>query len=49
VVSKYDWALAVGMGLTSAVAMWYQVRYYKLVDDLLAFLAPIAESEEEEE
>lgn len=37
-MSKYDWALAAGMALTSATALWYQVRYYKLVDDLISAL-----------
>lgn len=31
----YIWVLIAGMVLTSGVALWYQVRYYKLVDDLI--------------
>lgn len=45
-MSKYDWAVAVGMVLTSATAMWYQVRYYKLVDELIAALTAPAEEEQ---
>lgn len=30
-----DYALIAGMICTTAVALWYQVRYYKLVDDLV--------------
>lgn len=30
----YIWALIAGMVATSGVALWYQVRYYKLVDAL---------------
>lgn len=45
-MSKYDWAAAVGMVLTSATAMWYQVRYYKLVDELIAALTSTGGEEE---
>ena len=38
-MNAHMWALAVGMGLTSSVAMWYQVRYYKLVDELIEALS----------
>lgn len=31
----YIWVLIAGMVATSSVAMWHQVRYYKLVDDLV--------------
>lgn len=31
----YIWVLIAGMVATSGVALWYQVRYYKLVDDLI--------------
>lgn len=34
----YVWVLIAGMALTSSVALWYQVRYYKLVDDLIEAL-----------
>lgn len=37
-MSKYDWALCAGMVATSSVALWYQIRYYKLVDDLISAL-----------
>lgn len=47
-MSRYDWAAAVGMVLTSATAMWYQVRYYKLVDELIAALSQPTAKEEEE-
>lgn len=32
-MSKLDWLIVAGMVATSSVALWYQVRYYKLVDD----------------
>lgn len=34
----YDYALIAGFVCTTAVALWYQVRYYKLVDELIAAL-----------
>ena len=38
-MTAHMWALASGMALTSSVAMWYQVRYYKLVDELIEALS----------
>lgn len=35
----YDWTLIAGFAATSALAWWYQVRYYKLVDDLIDALS----------
>ena len=35
----YIWVLIAGMVLTSSVAMSYQVRYYKLVDELIEALS----------
>lgn len=37
------WVLISGMALTSSVALWYQVRYYKLVDDLIDALTETKE------
>lgn len=37
-VKGYDYALIAGMAATTATAFWYQVRYYKLVDDLISAL-----------
>lgn len=34
----YIWVLIAGMVATSSVALWYQVRYYKLVDELIEAL-----------
>lgn len=39
----YIWILIAGMVATSGVALWYQVRYYKLVDDLIDALTSIEE------
>ena len=36
----FSWIMAGGMATTSGVAMWYQVRYYKLVDELIDALSP---------
>lgn len=46
-MSKYDWVLLAGMVATSGVAMWFQVRYYKLVDDLFEFLTAAPAGKEE--
>lgn len=43
----YDYALAAGFVATSAVAMWYQVRYYKLVDELISALSQPAPEDDE--
>lgn len=34
-MSKYDWVLLAGIVALAGVALWFQVRYYKLVDDLI--------------
>lgn len=39
----YIWVLIAGMVATSSVALWYQVRYYKLVDDLIDALTSTEE------
>lgn len=39
----YIWVLIAGMVATSSVALWYQVRYYKLVDDLIDALTETEE------
>lgn len=39
-MNKYDWVLIAGIIAFTAVALWYQVRYYKLVDDLIDALSP---------
>lgn len=39
----YIWVLIAGMVATSSVALWYQVRYYKLVDDLIDALTDTEE------
>lgn len=42
-MTAHMWALVAGMVATSSVAMWYQVRYYKLVDDLIDALTETEE------
>jgi hypothetical protein len=42
-VSKYDWVLLAGIVALAATALWYQVRYYKLVDDLIDALTSTEE------
>lgn len=37
------WVLIAGMVATSSLAVWYQVRYYKLVDDLIDALTETKE------
>lgn len=37
-MTNVDWALVVSNVAFMATAMWYQVRYYKLVDDLISAL-----------
>lgn len=39
----YIWVLIAGMVLTSGVALWFQVRYYKLVDELIEALSSTKE------
>lgn len=39
-VSRYDWVVVAGFVASTATAYWYQVRYYKLVDDLIDALSP---------
>lgn len=34
----YIWVLIAGIVALAGVALWYQVRYYKLVDDLIEAL-----------
>lgn len=34
-MTKYDWVLLAGIVAFWATALWYQTRYYKLVDDLI--------------
>ena len=46
-MTKYDWVAAVGMALTSATALWYQVRYYRLVDDLISALSQDSKEEQQ--
>jgi hypothetical protein len=46
-VSKYDWVLLSGVIATTTTAWWYQIRYYRLVDDLFEFLT-VAPPEEDE-
>lgn len=45
-MTKYDWVLFAGIIAFGAVALWYQVRYYKLVDDLIEALTQTEEEEE---
>lgn len=48
-MNKYDWVLIAGIIALTAVALWFQVRYYRLVDDLFEFLtAPAPEKETED-
>lgn len=39
----YICVLIAGMVATSSAALWYQVRYYKLVDDLIDALTDTEE------
>lgn len=38
-MNKYDYALIAGIVAFAAVALWYQLRYHKLVDDVIYVLS----------
>lgn len=42
-----EWVFAAGMALTSAFGVFYQVKYYKLVDDLIEALTQDNKQEEQ--
>lgn len=42
-MTAHMWALTAGMAATSSVALWYQVRYYRLVDELIDALTSTEE------
>lgn len=46
-MKAWEWVLIGGDVALAGVAMWFQVRYYRLVDDLFEFLTA-APSEEKE-
>lgn len=48
-MTKYDWVLLAGIIALTGVALWFQVRYYRLVDDLFEFLTAAPTKEEESE
>lgn len=37
-MNKYDWLFLVAAVVMTAVALTYQVKFYKLVDDLISAL-----------
>jgi len=38
-VRNYDWVLLAGIVALTGVALWYQLRYHKLVDDVIYVLS----------
>lgn len=48
-MSRYDWVLLAGIVAFGATALWFQVRYYRLVDDLFEFLTATPTEKEESE
>jgi len=48
-VRNYDWVLIAGNVALAGVALWYQVRYYKLVDDVIYVLSNLPECGNKEE
>lgn len=46
-MTKYDWVVSAGAVLLAVTAMWFQVRYYRLVDELIAALSQPTPSKED--
>lgn len=44
-MTRTDWVVAVGGALCAASGLYYQLRYYRLVDQLFEFLKPLSEEE----
>ena len=45
---QWVYVLSITSAVMTVVAMWYQVRYFKLVDALFDFLKPLSEEEKDD-